>query len=91
MDYTCHYISKENKWVVVAETFLAIPDSELKRIGLMVRHEWMQKLKEMQDLKDTLKMSHIRRALRSLEDNGIVQVRGVIKANKDDYRQSNSN
>lgn len=79
MDYTAHYINKENRWVVVAETFLAVPDSELKRIARAVRYEWMEKLKAMEDLKDTLKMSHIRRALRSLEDFGIVQVRGVIK------------
>lgn len=78
MDYTCHYLSKENKWVVVAETFLAVPESELKRIARAVKWEWMEKLKNMDGLKDTLKMSHIRRALRSLEDTGIVQVRGVI-------------
>lgn len=79
MEYTCHYLNNENKWVVVAETFLALPESELKRIGRAVKWEWMQKLKNMSELKDTLKISHIRRALQSLEEYGIVQVRGVIK------------
>jgi hypothetical protein len=77
VEYTCHYINKENRWVMVADTFLAVPDSELKRIARAVKWEWMEKLKAMDGLKDTLKMNHIKKALQSLENNSLTQVRGV--------------
>ncbi len=42
MEYTAHYINKDNRWVVVADTFLAVPESELKRIARAVKWEWME-------------------------------------------------
>lgn len=76
-DYECRYLSEENKWVVIADTVLSLPDTELKRIGEMIRRVWLEKLKNMDGLKDTLRISFIRRALQALENNQIAQVRRV--------------
>jgi hypothetical protein len=77
-DYVCHYIQRDDHWIVEVDTFLALPDSELKRIARGVRWEWMEKLKHMDGLKDALRMSFIARALKALEDKGISQVRRAM-------------
>jgi hypothetical protein len=73
-DYECRYSAEENKWFVLADTRLSLPPSELKRIGLGVRHIWLEKLKTMDGVKDILKISYIRKALQALENNDIAQV-----------------
>jgi hypothetical protein len=73
-DYKCHYDCKENKWFVYVDTVLSLPESELKNIGERLRRHWIDKLRNMDGLKDTLKMSFIRRALQALDNNHIAQV-----------------
>lgn len=73
-DYECRYIAKENRWFVLADTQLSLPPSELKKIGERIRRIWLDRLRNMDGVKESLKMSYIRKALQALENNQIAQV-----------------